>query len=452
MRVTWTTPQQGRPAWTPPPRPGIVPLHPLTFGAVLGRSFTALRQNPRVLLGFALLVQVAAYLVVGAATAGVAFGLFSRLDTVTPGSDDYNAIMAGSFAITMLVAGVLGLAAGVLGVIVQAVVVTEVAHEVLAEKLTLKTLWRQVRPVAWRLIGYAAILVVAVLLGVGAVVLAISGLALLTPIAAVLAAILSILGGIVLSLWLSTKLLLTPAAIILEHATIRGGIARSWRLTRTRFWPILGVTIVIQLIFQVLAQIISIPFSLLGSTLSTIIAPTGATGTAAPLSFIITVIAVQCLALVISAISTVVLSTATALLYVDCRMRHEGLDLDLLSYVEQRDAGAPGLADPYTVGIGRIAAPRYAAPAYPGIPGPGYPPPGYAAPGYPPPGYAAPGYAAPGYTAPGSAAPPTGAPAAPPPTAAPASPPAPAPAPGGAPVPTQWTAPGERPDDPSDTP
>ncbi|MDL9980354.1 hypothetical protein [Microbacterium candidum] len=435
MRVTWTTPQQGRPAWTPPPRPGIVPLHPLTFGAVLGRSFTALRQNPRVLLGFALLVQVAAYIVVGAATAGVAFGVFSRLDTVTPGSDDYNAIMAGSFAITVLVAGILGLAAGVLGVIVQAVVVTEVAHEVLAEKLTLKALWRRVRPVAWRLIGYAAILGAAVLLGVGAVVLAISGLALLTPIAAVLAAILSVLGGIVLSLWLSTKLLLTPAAIILERATIRGGIARSWRLTRSRFWPILGVTIVIQLIFQVLAQIISIPFSLLGSTLSTIIAPTGADATTVPLSFIITVVAVQCLALVISAISTVVLSTATALLYVDCRMRHEGLDLDLLSYVEQRDAGAPGLADPYTVGIGRIAAPRHPAPAYAGQPGYGYPPQAYPALGYPAPGYAAPPAAYPAAPVPGGA---PGAPAA-----------APAPAPDVAPAPTQWTAPGERPDDPS---
>ena len=42
------------PAWTPASRPGIIPLHPLTFGTILGRSFAALRQNPRVLLGFAL--------------------------------------------------------------------------------------------------------------------------------------------------------------------------------------------------------------------------------------------------------------------------------------------------------------------------------------------------------------------------------------------------------------
>ena len=39
-------------------------------------------------------------------------------------------------------------------------------------------------------------------------------------------------------------------------------------------------------------------------------------------------------------VALVVQSTAAALVYIDCRMRHEGLDLDLLTYVERRDAGA----------------------------------------------------------------------------------------------------------------
>ena len=42
------------PQWTPASRPGIIPLHPLTFGTILGRSFAALRHNPKVLLGFGL--------------------------------------------------------------------------------------------------------------------------------------------------------------------------------------------------------------------------------------------------------------------------------------------------------------------------------------------------------------------------------------------------------------
>ena len=78
------------PAWTPASRPGIIPLHPLSFGTILGRSFVALRQNPRVLLGFALVVQTLAYIVVLLAITGVAFAAFTRLDTLQPGTEEFD--------------------------------------------------------------------------------------------------------------------------------------------------------------------------------------------------------------------------------------------------------------------------------------------------------------------------------------------------------------------------
>ena len=56
-------------------------------------------------------------------------------------------------------------------------------------------------------------------------------------------------------------------------------------------------------------------------------------------------------------------------------MRHEGLDLDLLEYVDRRDAGATDLPDPYVVHVGRAAQPRWPT-AY-GQPAPFAPPPGY---------------------------------------------------------------------------
>ena len=73
------------PTWTPASRPGIIPLHPLGFGTVLGRSFAALRRNPRVLLGFALVVQVISFIVLIAAVGAVAFLSFSRLQNLPAG-------------------------------------------------------------------------------------------------------------------------------------------------------------------------------------------------------------------------------------------------------------------------------------------------------------------------------------------------------------------------------
>jgi hypothetical protein len=445
------------PAWTPASRPGIVPLHPLGFGTILGRSFVALRQNPKVLLGFALCVQIVAYLVLLVATGGVALATFSRLDTLQPGTDDYDAVMAGSTALTAITGLVLGLAAGALGVIVQGVVVSEVASAVVAEKPTLRQVWQRVKPIAWRLIGYSFLVSLAavVLIALVAALLFLIGVALL-PLGIVLG-ILAIVGAIPLSLWLTTKLLLVPSIIILEHARIREAIVRSWSLTRGRFWYVLGIVVIISLTFSVLAQVVGVPTSLLTSGLATTFAPTGDPDVDAVIAILASSLLTQILTLFVQCVAVIVQSTATALIYIDCRMRHEGLDLDLQTYVDRRDAGAADLVDPFREHIGRVIAPRpadfgYAAPG--GYPAPGAPYPGAYPQQYAPPQYAPPQYAPQPY--PGQYAPPQHEPQPYPPAEPPAAPPsapdtqppatgtttADAPSSPDAP-PTRWTAPGE---------
>ncbi|WP_214465796.1 glycerophosphoryl diester phosphodiesterase membrane domain-containing protein [Microbacterium flavescens] len=433
------------PAWTPASRPGIIPLHPLSFGTMLGRSFSALRQNPRVLLGFALIVQTLAYLIVTAAIVAVAWASFTRLDTLQYGTEEFDAVMAGSVAITLIAGLVLGLAAGAIGVIVQGIVVIEVAHAAVAEKLRLSALWRQLKPVVWRLIGYTLLLTLAAIVVVGAVVAAIVGIAIAAGPLAILFAVLAILAAIPLTLWLMIKLLLAPSAIILEHATIGQALARSWRLTKGRFWPAFGVIILISLVFGFVAQIVSIPFSFLSTGLTTVIAPTGDPEPSAIIAMIVALLLTQAVTLLLQSVAVVVQSTATAIIYIDCRMRHEGLDLDLLAYVERRDAGAAALPDPYREHIGRAIAPRvlqpvYAAPA-------GYPP----VYGQPPAAYGAPpayGQPAGAYGQPPQAPLPTQPPLVPPYARPADAQPAPAqaqPAPADeppAPAPTAWTAPG----------
>ncbi|GAA1689460.1 hypothetical protein GCM10009808_02910 [Microbacterium sediminicola] len=369
------------PAWTPAPRPGIVPLHPLTFGTILGRSFSALRHNPRVLLGFAVVLQTLAYLAVTVGLAGIAFASFSRLDTVAVGSDDWDAVLAGSITLTALAGLGLTLAAGAIGVLVQAVVISDVLSAVLAEKMTLAGLWKRVRPVAWRLIGYAVLLAGAVGAGIAVAAGLAVTLALINPALAIVITLVVILGAVPLTLWLTVKLLLVPAAIIVEHASIGRAITRSWRLSRGRFWVILGVVILVSLVFGVVAQIVSVPFSLLAGGLSAVLAPTGNATVGDILSVVVVLGLSQVVILLIQSVAVIVQSTATGLIYIDCRMRHEGLDLDLLDYVDRRDAGNSDLGDPYRAHIGRPAPVRHQTPwTPPTTPGTAPPPPPAATP------------------------------------------------------------------------
>lgn len=364
------------PSWTPAPRPGIIPLQPLTFGTILGRSFSALRHNPKVLLGFAMVVQTIAYLVVTIAISAVAFATFSRLDTVPAGTDEWDAVLTGSITLTALSGLVLGLLAGAVGVLVQAVVISDVLYAAVAEKMTLRMLWQRVRPVAWRLIGYTILLSLAI----GVIVIIVGGLiavlAVAVPAAAVILGILVILAAIPLSLWLSVKLLLVPAVLIVEHTTLGAALGRSWRLSRGRFWVILGILVLVSLVFGAVAQVVSIPFSFLASALTTVIAPTGDESAAAIIGIVATLGLTQIVTLLIQSVAVIVQSTAAGLVYIDCRMRHEGLDLDLLEYVDRRDAGEAGLPDPYVVHVGRAVQPRWPAAYAP--PAPFAPPPGYA--------------------------------------------------------------------------
>lgn len=415
------------PTWTPAPRPGIIPLRPLGFGTILGRSFAALRQNPRVLLGFALVAQTVVTIVAAAGIVAAGVYAFGRLGALEPGDDDFDTVMAGSIALLSVVSILLGLAATAFSVLVQAVIVREVAHAALAERLSLGGLWRQVKPVAWRLIGYTILLSLAVGLLLGILVAAFVLLAQASVAAVVGLVILAILVTVPVSLWLSVKLLLVPAVIVMERARIFEAVRRSWILTRGRFWPSLGVIVIISSAFGALAQLVSLPMSFLTTGITTVLSPTGDPEVGGVIALVIGLLVTEVLVVLLQSVALVVQSTATALIYIDCRMRHEGLDLDLLAYVDQRELPGSAPADPYLAHIGEDVS-RWAPPV-PGTALPGYG--GYPAPAYGPPAYPAPPYAPP---------PPPAREVAAPPDADPASAPAPSP--------TTWTPPGGAPGSP----
>lgn len=344
--------------WTPAPKKGIIPLHPLTFGMLLGKAFAALRHNPKVLFGFAVAIQ----LVVVIATAGVMgvvlFTTFSRLETVSPSSPDFEAVLAGTIGINIIAGVAVGLASIAFTAMMQGVVAAEIGYAAVGVKATLRMLWRRMAPSFWRLAGFASLSVVA-LFGIFAIVAAViaafvaGGLGGSVELigVVVLVVILIALAAVPLSVWLTTKLLLVPSILVLERARFREAFVRSWRLTRGRFWVAFGVTFLISLIMGVAMQVVSLPVTLLSSLLGSVVAPTGAEEPTAAIGFVLTLLAPQILLLVIQAIALVVQSTGSALVYLDCRMRYEGLDQTLIAFVERRDLGwtAEQLGDPFRV-------------------------------------------------------------------------------------------------------
>ncbi|GGO62954.1 hypothetical protein GCM10010910_14330 [Microbacterium nanhaiense] len=373
------------PGWAPAPRQGLVPLYPYGFGTIMGRSFAALRGNPKVLLLFVVGVQTLAMTLYLAALLGISAAAFSRADTVDPASAEFQDLMWGAAAITLIGGIVLTFALAAVTTIAQGVVIAEVSHAALAEKAPFSRLWKRVRPAFWRLFGYSLLIGLATIiaLAVLAVPLVLLGLA-NTPVTwvfFVVLLLLELLGGIVVYAWLGTKLFFVPSAIVLERVRPFRAIARSWTLTRGRFWPTFGVAALLYLVTNIAASVISSALSLFAPLITSTLVPFGvgeSTSVAATVLGFVFLGLSSILSFAIASIMTIITGAGGVLTYIDARMREEGIDLRMRRYVE-----AHGDADdPYEFLEGAQPSP-HASPVAPPTAYPAYgAPPQYAPPQY----------------------------------------------------------------------
>lgn len=333
--------------WAPPPKPGLVPLRPLDFGTLLGATFQVLRRNPRPTFGAALLLNALVVIVAFGLTFGVTFWAIDR--SVRASATDAAAIEAGAIGLII----VMGLVAVALSLVAQAlllgVIILEVSRATVGEKLTLRELFARGRGRWGALIGWTAILSGALLIGMTLFVAVIALLIAAGGPAGVATGItLGILGGLgfaVLAAWLWIKLALVPVAIMLERLPLVEAVRRGWTLITGHFWRTFGILLLITVMVQFAAGIISAPFSFIAGLGGALVNPAGDEITtlvfllgANVLSLAVTV--------VVGAIGAVLTSAATALIYIDLRMRKEGLDLELQRFVETRASGAAA-PDPY---------------------------------------------------------------------------------------------------------
>lgn len=348
-----------RPGWTPPPRPGLIPLRPLDLGTILGAAFRVLRRNPKPTFGAALLIQGSVYLLLILVVAGVTYGAVSRINSSA--AQNVGQITAGATGLIVVASIIPGLLAVIASAVVQGIIVLEVSRGAVGEKLSLRALWRKARGRILALIGWAALLLLASTLVLGVIVVLIVLLAVSLGtggiIAAVLLGILSFFGLIVAYVWLSTKLALVPSVLMIERLGIRESVARSWSLTESFFWRTFGISALVAVIVGVVSQVASIPLSVVTQFATVLIDPQGQKGSGYLVLFATVSLLAIVIAVVIQSITSVVQSATIGLIYLDLRIRKEGLDLELARYVEARQSGDTRVVDPLLRGAPAPAAP-----------------------------------------------------------------------------------------------
>ena len=352
-----------QPVWAPPPKPGLIPLRPLTLGTMLGASFQVMRRNPRPTFGLSLLFSSAVSVVTLVVIGGFAFFAFGRVQAAS--DSDEGSIIAGSIlggGLTLLIPIAGGI---VLTALLQGLISLEVARATLGEKFNTPGLLRMARGRIGALVGWSFAIIgsVAVLFAVAtlAVTLLIAFGDTVGAVIGVLLAIGFVLIFTVVSVWIGTKVSLVPSVLLLERATLRGAIVRSWTLTNRSFWKTLGIQMLVSVIISAASQVITFPISLVSSLITGIVAPT-ADPTATFVGIGITYLVLIFVSLVIGAVGTVMQSATATLIYLDLRMRREGLDLELMRFVEARQAGDTTVTDPYLTVPGNAPPPPPTAP------------------------------------------------------------------------------------------
>ena len=298
-------------------QPGVIPLRPLALGELLDGAIKIIRRYPRPTLGLS-----ASIAVVVTALNVLSVVLLNNDLTINDSSSSVGgsdvAFSIGSTVIPAIFSFLAGL-------VLTGALISVVGKAVQGNPAPTGEVWAAVQPRIWALLGLSLLtgllvglpafvgIGVAALLGIG---LGAGGLIIAIPLG---------IAGFVLSGYLYVRLSLAPAALVLEKASVTDSLRRSGVLVKGSWWRVLGVMLLAGIISGIISAIISgvvlIPVSIL----------TSGDGTGV-------LVATQ----VASGIASVLLapfsSGVRALLYVDRRMRAEGLDVALQAAVTEGPA------------------------------------------------------------------------------------------------------------------
>jgi hypothetical protein len=292
------------------------------LGDILDGAFRSIRFAPSVMFGLTAVVVVIAALV---QTLPLYFADFFSTSYSTGAYADESLAQG----LNLLLSYGVGLIFSFLATTVLSGMLTyAVSQGAIGQRVTIASSWRAIGGRVPRLIGLS-LLVGLIVMGVVLVpiVLAVVGVTLMAAGSAgtLGAGLAVILVGIAVSLvalaWLGTRLLLAPAALVLEGQGVGASLRRGWRLSRGRFWRLFGIYLLTSLIVGFVSGVVSTPV-----TFVTAFALLSHPGLAAG-----GVVLGSALG---SLLTTPFAAAVVALLYIDARIRSEGLDLALMRAAE----------------------------------------------------------------------------------------------------------------------
>jgi hypothetical protein len=317
----WEQPQYGAPQYGAPqygappppygyqpyaavaPKPGIIPLRPLSVSEILDGAFTTIRRHPKATLGLSAAVacvQQGLSLGVRALTDSVSSGgssltgfHFSNSDSTT--GADLATQLVGTFGVLLISVVLSSMLTGALCLVVS--------DSVLGKPSSAGAAWSRVRPMAWKLL--AASLLVGIV-----------------PLAGL---VFCIIPGVFL--WVAWSLVIP--ALVLERIGVIAAIRRSRRLVTPSFWRVFGI----RLLGVLITTVVAAPFSAItlatgANDLFSQIGNDNGSSQTVHLSAT-TVIVAAVVGVIVTTLTAPFLAGMVTLLYIDRRIRAEALDVQL---------------------------------------------------------------------------------------------------------------------------
>ncbi|MFJ2514581.1 glycerophosphoryl diester phosphodiesterase membrane domain-containing protein [Streptomyces griseoviridis] len=320
----------------PPPaaKPGVIPLRPLGVGEILDGAVSTMRTHWRTVLGISLTVAVVTQVVVILLQGLVLDDASRTMDLDDPNASSQEVFRAMGNALLGL--GAVSLIALIGTVVATALLTTVTSRAVLGKPVTTGEAWRDARPQLPKLFGLILLLLAIVF-----------GLVLIGAVPGILVAVsgwgdagaaligLGCLAGAALALWLMIRFSLASPTLMLEKQGIGTSMRRSAKLVRGSWWRVFGIQLLATIIANLVSSLVVLPFSVIGALaadggfVSLLDESSGLGWTFLIVSGIGSVIG--------SMITFPITAGVTVLLYVDQRIRREGLDLELA-----RAAGVQG--------------------------------------------------------------------------------------------------------------